>query len=123
MPLTRTRSDAGVSRLWARARIDALEDQLRRGTDEALVRPQVIEVAVAHRLVTRYTSLVAVDRTPVRAPDSPLASVQVANGATGDALALAQGATPAPLWFALGVAGLLLMALARRGQTFAGARA
>ncbi len=120
LPLERTRSDAGVARLWARARIDELEDQLRRGADEASVRPQVIEVALAHRLVTRYTSLVAVDRTPVRPADAPLQSVQVANGAT-ESLAFAQGATAAPLWFALGLAGLLLMALARRRPAGSGA--
>jgi len=30
------------------------------------VRAQIIELATAHRLVTRYTSFVAVDKTPVR---------------------------------------------------------
>jgi len=33
------------------------------------VRPQVVEVALAHNLVSKYTSLVAVDITPTRPVD------------------------------------------------------
>ncbi|HET9484506.1 MAG TPA: marine proteobacterial sortase target protein [Xanthomonadales bacterium] len=105
-----SRNDAGVARLWAQARVEAFEDELRRGADEALVRPQLVEHALAHGLVTRYTSLVAVDRTPARPAGAALEDVAFANGATGDALAFAQGATPAPLQLLLGLAGLLLLA-------------
>jgi hypothetical protein len=36
------------------------------------VRERVIELATAHRLATKYTSFVAVDKTPARAPDDAL---------------------------------------------------
>ncbi len=54
----------GVGALWARARIASLMDELRLGADEALIRPAVVKVALEHHLVSRYTSLVAVDVTP-----------------------------------------------------------
>jgi Ca-activated chloride channel family protein len=37
----------------------------------------VIELAAAHRLVTKYTSFVAVDKTPARAPEDPLKLAEV----------------------------------------------
>ncbi len=110
LPLARVRSDAGIARLWAQGKVESLEDELNRGVDEALVRPQIVDVALMHHLVTRYTSLVAVDRTPVRPADAALARAAVANGTPGgDELAFAQGATPKPLSLALGFAGLLLV--------------
>ncbi|MBL0141720.1 MAG: marine proteobacterial sortase target protein [Betaproteobacteria bacterium] len=54
----------GVGALWARARIASLMDELRMGADEALIRPAVVKVALEHHLVSRYTSLIAVDVTP-----------------------------------------------------------
>ena len=108
------RNDRGIARLWARGKIEALEDELRRGAEEALIRPQVVEVALAHHLVTRYTSLVAIDRTPVRPANAPVDGIAFANGGSGDLLAFAQGATPAPLLAWLGAFGLLAMALASR---------
>lgn len=59
---------AGLGVLWARHKIDALTDSLRAGATEEDVRPAVIELALRHQLVSRYTSLVAVDRTPARPP-------------------------------------------------------
>ncbi|NJD89114.1 MAG: marine proteobacterial sortase target protein [Betaproteobacteria bacterium] len=54
----------GVGALWARAKIASLMDELRLGADEAAIRPAVVKVALEHHLVSRYTSLVAVDVTP-----------------------------------------------------------
>jgi len=124
LPLARMRDDAGVARLWAKAKVDALEDELRRGAEESLIRPQIVDVALASHLVTRYTSLVAVDRTPVRPEAAALAKSAFANGTPGDSLAFAQGATPKPLSLALGLAGLLLVlstALPRTRRAIAGA--
>jgi len=41
------------------------------------VRARVIELATAHRLVTRYTSFVAVDKTPARPTDEALKTAAV----------------------------------------------
>ncbi|HLT38177.1 MAG TPA: TonB family protein [Enhygromyxa sp.] len=51
---------AGVSSIWARNKIDSLLGYPNRtGTDEA--RQAVIDVAIQHRIMTEYTSFVAVD--------------------------------------------------------------
>jgi Ca-activated chloride channel family protein len=44
-------------------------DQQRHGQDESAVRHAVLDVALSHHLVSKYTSLVAVDVTPVRPMD------------------------------------------------------
>ena len=62
---------AGVGALWARAKIASLMDELRLGADEAVIRPAVLKVAMEHRLVSRYTSLVAVDVTPSSPTSDP----------------------------------------------------
>ncbi len=115
------RNDVGIARLWAQAKVESLEDELRRGGDETLIRPQVVEHALAHRLVTRYTSLVAIDKMPARPPGADLDNVAFANGSGDDALALAlaQGATPAPLMLLLGCFGLLLVLASRRRAVLA----
>ena len=66
IPLEIGSERAGVHRLWARRKIAALMDSGARGVPEPTLREQVIEVALAHQLVSKFTSLVAVDVTPTR---------------------------------------------------------
>jgi Ca-activated chloride channel family protein len=63
---------AGVGSLWARGKVEALMDSIREGAPEDAVRVRVIELATAHRLVTKYTSFVAVDKTPARPAEAQL---------------------------------------------------
>jgi Ca-activated chloride channel family protein len=58
--------------LWARGKVEGLMDSIREGAAEDMVRAEVIRLATAHRLVTRYTSFVAVDKPPVRVSDAQL---------------------------------------------------
>ncbi|MCH7795605.1 MAG: hypothetical protein IH900_10775, partial [Proteobacteria bacterium] len=67
----------GVAAIWARAKIDWIEDGLYRREDPAAVRKDAVAVALHHRLVTRYTSLVAVDDRPARPPEKPLESREI----------------------------------------------
>jgi Ca-activated chloride channel family protein len=69
----------GVAALWARARIAAALDALRRGADETATRDDVVRTALTHHLVSKYTSLVAVDKTPARLSGDPLTKSQVPN--------------------------------------------
>jgi Ca-activated chloride channel family protein len=105
----------GVARLWANARITALDDSLRAGADPAEVRAQTLEVALKHQLVSPYTALVAIERTPVRPPEHDLASVGFANATPAGALALAQGSTSARMRLAAALA-LVLLALLVLGR-------
>lgn len=81
----------GVGRLWGRARIDSLEDQMRRGGSAESLRPMIVDTALRHGLVSTYTSLVAVDRTPVRPKDQSLGSTQMMNSTPDGSLEFAQG--------------------------------
>jgi Ca-activated chloride channel family protein len=109
----------GVARLWANARITALDDSLRAGADPALVRAQTLEVALKHQLVSAYTALVAIERTPIRPLDLDLASVGFANAAPAGSVAFAQGSTPARMRLAaaLALALLALLVLGRRTRS------
>ena len=107
---------AGVAALWARARIADLQDQLRRGADEEEIRTAAVETALAHHLVSNYTSLVAVDKTPVRPAGTALDSEQVANlmphGQSGSAIfGFPATATNAQILQLTGLACLLLALL------------
>jgi Ca-activated chloride channel family protein len=62
----------GLSVYWARRKIASLTDQQRHGQDETAVRQAILDVAMAHHLVSKYTSLVAVDVEPVRPSDKSL---------------------------------------------------
>ena len=62
----------GIGVLWARNKISALMDATRAGAVEDETRSKVVELALAHHLVTKYTSLVAIDRTPARPTDLAL---------------------------------------------------
>ncbi|MBE7423645.1 MAG: marine proteobacterial sortase target protein [Zoogloeaceae bacterium] len=74
LPLADARTGKGMGVLWAREKIASLIDSQRDGAKEEEVRDAVIEVALAHHLVSKYTSLVAVDKTPVRPKEDELQS-------------------------------------------------
>jgi len=73
-----TRS-SGVAGLWARARIADLLEKERRGADAAETRAAIVATGLRHHLVSKHTSLVAVDKTPVRLAGDPLTQEQVPN--------------------------------------------
>ena len=96
-----TRSLPGIAALWARRKIEYLTDSRVDGTDEALIRKLVVDVALEHHLVSPYTSLVAVDKTPARTAAAALERQDVENATPAGARtldALPQTATPAPLY-------------------------
>ena len=67
----------GIEKLWARAKIAAVEEWRFRGAAQADVDAEVLSVALGHHLVSRLTSLVAVDVTPSRPTEEPLAKTGV----------------------------------------------
>ena len=102
----------GVAALWARARLGELMDQERRGGDVEQLRASILETALAHHLVSKYTSLIAVDKTPVRPAGDPLSSEQVPNlmpygQSTNAIFGFPATATSAPALRIMGAAWLL----------------
>ena len=123
VPLAGGAQAHGMGGLWAREKVAALMTSLRDGAPEPEVRARVIEVATAHRLVTRYTSFVAVDKTPVRPVDESLKTAAVPTllpaGWEYDKVfgELPQGSTGSRFALALGLAALLLGSLLLRRRT------
>lgn len=111
---------AGIARLWARAKVEALEDAMRTAPNPDDVRKQIVGVAIEHHIVTSETSLVAVDVTPAgvdpQSCASELVPVNLPAGwggmtdGSGEEAALPQTATPARLFLLLGVFFLLAAA-------------
>ena len=99
-----------VSTLWARRKISSLMDDYRRSAeDNDLIKSDIVNVALTHHLVTKFTSLVAVDKTPVRASSEGLNSQAIAvNPPAGSVMTqFPQTATSATLHLVLGFILLL----------------
>ena len=108
--------DSGISILWARQKIKSLMDSLDGGADKDEVRKEVIDTALKHHLVSKYTSLVAVDVTPSRPAAEPLnraaARTNLPKGWQYEKVfGLPQTGTVAELCFIQGMIALLLSGL------------
>jgi Ca-activated chloride channel family protein len=67
-------SQDGIHGLWARKKIASLMSQQTRANESGSVRDLIVETALEHHLVSKYTSLVAVDKTPARSQAEKLKS-------------------------------------------------
>ncbi len=67
-------SESGLRVNWARQMIAQWQRAEFRGESADKVRHEVLQLALAHHLVSPYTSLVAVDVTPIRPQDAALHS-------------------------------------------------
>jgi Ca-activated chloride channel family protein len=73
LPIASAAEGKGLSKLWARRKIDDAEVSrtLRQASPEDADKT-ILALALEHQLVTRLTSLVAVDKTPSRPDGAPL---------------------------------------------------
>jgi Ca-activated chloride channel family protein len=90
LPLVANHPNPGVAAIWARAKILDITRLARRsgkqhGTE---TRDKIVRVALAHQLISKYTSLVAVDDRIARPEGSEIASAAVPSN-------LPDGADPA----------------------------
>lgn len=78
LPLADAQTGVGIAKLWARRKIDDAEVAQTLGTitpDEADKR--ILALALEHHLVSRVSSLVAVDKTPSRRPGEKLSRTDI----------------------------------------------
>lgn len=68
----------GVAAIWGRAKIADIEESRYEGAPQDAIDAGVLETALAFNLVSRRTSLVAVDVTPARPAGEPLTSRAIA---------------------------------------------
>jgi len=113
-----TPSGSGVAARWARAKVAALMDRLHEGSDPEAVRREIVDLALDFRLVTRYTSLVAVEEIPsaLDAGRSVAVATALPQGGTGDTLRLLVGLALTALGLLLALPYLRLRQAARRGM-------
>ncbi len=113
--LNQTATQGGLSVYWAWQKISSLMDEATKEGRAEVTKTSVIEVALAHHLVSQYTSLVAVDVTPARPTDVPGTEPgQTTNLANMQLSALPKTATGWQLQLLLGLSALVLAALVRR---------
>jgi Ca-activated chloride channel family protein len=78
LPLDKAEKGEGIAKLWARRKIDDAEVAQTMGTitsEEADKR--ILALALEHHLVSRVSSLVAVDKTPARQPGERLTRAEI----------------------------------------------
>ena len=115
LPLAGGDARDGIATLWAREKIETLTDAVRFGASPDDIRAEIARVAIKAHLVSKYTSLVAVDVTPTlpagMSSTKSAMPTHLPEGALQEpTLALPQTATEGPLHTLLGVLGLLLAA-------------
>ncbi len=110
---------SGIATLWARDKIEHLLDAKAVGADADQTRDEVLSLALIHQLISPYTSMVAVDRTPARSQKAALKRQQLQNAppVTGDSVGLGQTALGLPSLWLLALAGLILAVTAHRGDS------
>ncbi|WP_426122382.1 marine proteobacterial sortase target protein [Pararhizobium sp. PWRC1-1] len=77
MDVAKASEGNGIAKLWARRKIDDLEANAYAVNDAAALDREIERVALANHLVSRVTSLVAVDVTPSRPANEPVASTDM----------------------------------------------
>jgi Ca-activated chloride channel family protein len=107
---------SNLDTVWARAKIASLMDELSTGQstrDE--IKPKIIVLGLAHQIVSKFTSLVAVE-TQVSKPDHLKAKHNNVPNLMpkGSAMPMPQTATPADLLMIIGSLMLLLSAAVKR---------
>jgi Ca-activated chloride channel family protein len=68
---------AGLDKLWAGRKVEALLDSLAAGADADEVRREVTELGLRYHLLTPHTSLVVADVEAARPPQAELSSVPI----------------------------------------------
>ena len=108
LTLAQPQQSPGIAALWAREKIRYLTHRDTRDGSEEKMREAVTAIALKHHLVSRYTSLVAVDTTPARSAEEALATKAMPSplpqGSTLHKVSMPRTATPASLHLLLGAA-------------------
>ncbi len=105
---------SGLDKIWARRKVDSLESrQVIAGKPLGHIKQQIVDLGVAHQLVTRFTSFIAVEEKLSRTSGQSVANATVPNlmpkGNTM-MLPLPNTATPASLLILLGLMVMLFAA-------------
>lgn len=104
-----------IATLWARRRIDDLMRKIVRGEDPDITK-QITTTALEYRLVSQYTSFVAVDNQVVSADGKPVLVPQPVDMPEGVRYEGVFGPAPMPGDARFGMVGVITGAVAQGGQ-------
>jgi Ca-activated chloride channel family protein len=112
-----------LAKLWARKKIESLQDSLLFDADPELTRLEITAVALEYGLLTPHTSLVAVDKTP-RRPGNDLWATSNVPGLlpAGSAQQVAAYPSTATGWLAQLLLSIFVLLLASCMLLFSGSR-
>ena len=77
LPVANARSSEGIAKLWALDRIDDLNNTVFEGANADFIKSRVTDLALDFGLLTKHTSMVAIDVTPVRPVEEALATHEI----------------------------------------------
>lgn len=87
--------DAGLSTVWARQKIESLQDKQRLNGDPEQYKSLILRLALDHQLVSPYTAFIAIEKEPVRPLSDTLKNKPIPNvmpaGSTMQSINLPQG--------------------------------
>jgi hypothetical protein len=89
-------ADQAVRTCWARARVRDLEDTYAAGGASQELADRIVAVSLAHRVLSRFTAFVAVDRSRQTGLGAPQPVIQPAELPSGWAAASAQPLSAGP---------------------------
>ena len=117
--LSNGKQHEGVGTLWARNKISSLMDEQIQGTPETWIKPQIINIAIKHQLLSKYTSFIAVDKTPVRTQETELKQESIANARVkNQKYAFPKTATPAMRNIMIGLLLLSILFISRKTRLY-----
>jgi Ca-activated chloride channel family protein len=117
LKLSNNNDTQGIAKLWARHKIDQLMDDYQATYDKferKTIQLKVTELALDYHLVSAFTSLVAVEKTPSRKVKNQLKTHIVPKAKKF--VSAAKTATSANLWMLFGIL-LILFAFVMRKKT------
>lgn len=66
LSIDNSNQQSGVAVLWAREKIESIMNSAHHSLVNDSQKQEIIDTAIKHHIVSRYTSLIAVDKTPSR---------------------------------------------------------
>ena len=69
LPITNGGKATGLNVLWARNKVQSLSQKISHGADPEEIKQAITALGLEHHIVTKHTSLVAVDVTPTKPSD------------------------------------------------------
>ena len=119
LPISNGGKATGLNVLWARNKVQSLSQKISHGVDPEEIKLAITALGLEHHIVTKHTSLVAVDVTPTKPSDlvskDQAVPVKKPHGwnmkTPGN---IPQGATPAQMNLILGILLLISGFMLRR---------